>query len=175
MSAVDLVILGFVKKKPLSAYDLAKIIDRTEMARWLKLGLPTVYQNLRKMEGRGYLSAEEREGESAPPKTVYTITAKGEAHWRALMERYSSTPGGIFFDFNAFVVNVGLLDRPSRLVLLGNLRRHLAEQRDGVARSLERANANGQSAGRPLMEQYERVYGVLVAWIEDYIAEQEGQ
>lgn len=175
MSTVDLVILGFIKKQPLSAYDLAKIIDRTEMTRWLKIGLPTVYQNLRKMEGRGYLSAEEIEGESAPPKTVYTITAKGEAHWRTLMDRYSSTPGDIYFDFNAFVVNAGLLDREGRLSMLGNLRRHLTEQRDGVARSLEKANANGQSPGRPLMEQYERVYGELVAWIEDFIAEQQGQ
>jgi DNA-binding PadR family transcriptional regulator len=168
VSSIDLVILGFAKKSPIGAYDLAKIVERTDMAKWLKIGLPTIYQNLRKLAEKGCLAADFVANGNLPDRTVYSITAAGEARWLELMERYSSEPGHLYFDFNAFVVNMGLLDPVSRSRMLENLRSHFARQKEGLERATGESRAVPRER-RAIIAQYARVYDAILDWVEGCI------
>jgi DNA-binding PadR family transcriptional regulator len=170
MSSIDLVLLGFAKKGPLNAYELVKIIERTQMTKWLKIGLPTIYQNLRKLAERGFLAADSVSSGNMPDKTLYSITLSGETHWRKLMNQYSSEPGNIYFDFNAFVVNMGLLDPDSRLGMLENLKRHFLAQREGLESSIAESGTVPME-GRAIMAQYRMIFETIIEWIESYIKE----
>lgn len=165
MSSIDLVILGFAKKGPIGAYDMAKIVERTDMAKWLKIGLPTIYQNLRKLAEKGCLAADSVANGKLPDRTVYSITAAGEARWLELMDKFSSEPGRLYFDFNAFVVNMGLLDPASRSRMLENLRSHFVQQKEELERAAGASEAVPMEK-RAIMAQYARVYDAILDWVE---------
>jgi DNA-binding PadR family transcriptional regulator len=170
MSSVDLVILGFIKKGPLSAYDMAKVVERTDMTKWLKIGLPTIYQNLRKLAEKGYLTVDSISNGNMPEKAVYSISPAGEAHWLELMNLYSSEPGNIHFDFNAFVINISLLDSTSALRMLENLSGHFRRQRKELERLISESGKL-PFGGRAIMEQYRRLYDAMIAWAGDCLVE----
>jgi DNA-binding PadR family transcriptional regulator len=46
MSAIDLVILGHLINNPQSAYDMKKELESKNIKNWVKIGIPTIYQNL---------------------------------------------------------------------------------------------------------------------------------
>ncbi len=48
MSAVDLVILGFLKRTPASAYELAQKVEFSQLKKIIKIGSPTIYKNIKK-------------------------------------------------------------------------------------------------------------------------------
>jgi len=49
VSSIDLIILGFLKKKSMSAYEIVRYIEFKRMKKWVKVGSPTIYQNIKKL------------------------------------------------------------------------------------------------------------------------------
>ena len=58
MSSIDLLILGMVLERPMSAYELQKDVEAHHLSRWTKISTPSVYKKTLQLRERGYLSGE---------------------------------------------------------------------------------------------------------------------
>jgi Predicted transcriptional regulators len=121
MSAIDLIILGRLIDGPKSAYEMKKELEAQNIRNWVKIGIPTVYQNLIKLHQKGYLDAKTiKEGEM-PEKTIYTINMDGLTHFQQLMKKYSSEIDHIYFEFCSFVDNLDKVDHNTGMAMLASL------------------------------------------------------
>ncbi len=175
MSSIDLIILGFLRKKPMSAYELVKMLETIQFKKWVKIGSPTIYQNIKKLAAKNLLSTRTvKEGEM-PDKTEYRLNAAGEAHFSKLMHRFSDRPGDIFFDFSAFIVHLGSVEKEEGIDMLNDLQAHFIRSRADVLRD-KAAFENAPMEGRALISLYESLFNTLIRWAEGVAAEyrQEG-
>ena len=62
MATIDLIVLGMLKKEPLSAYDLQKLVEYRNISKWVKISTPSIYKKVIQLEEKGYISShiEER-------------------------------------------------------------------------------------------------------------------
>ncbi len=75
-----------------SGYSLKQIVQRTRLQEWLPISSMTVYQSLKRLSERGFITgASERNG-AYPERTVYTITQEGkdflDSTIRSELEKY---------------------------------------------------------------------------------------
>ena len=85
MAAIDLIVLGMLKKQPLSAYDIQKLVEYRNISKWVKISTPSIYKKVIQLEGKGLIKGRpEREGKK-PEKAVYSLTRTGEAAFEELM------------------------------------------------------------------------------------------
>ena len=168
MSSVDLIILGFLKRRPMSAYEITRYIELKRMRKWIKIGSPTIYQNIKKLALKNYLSGKTiKEGEM-PEKVIYSITETGKEYFLKLMNRFSTEPGKVYFDFNALIVNLGLVDKETALEMLQNLRMSFCDSRNDVDNDFAELQ-NIPSEGKAIMELYRMIFRDMIKWIEDLI------
>ncbi|MBI5416953.1 PadR family transcriptional regulator [Candidatus Poribacteria bacterium] len=172
MSTVNLIILGLLQDKSMSAYEMAQIVDSWVMRKLLKISSPTVYKNLKALYKEKYLAAETvKEGEM-PEKKIYSVTKTGRAYFIKLMEYYSSNLNDFYFDFNMFLVNLDKVDKPTGLKMLENLQKQINQARNWIVQHEQENKANNiPFAGRMLVKQYRMVLSTLRDWIEEAIFE----
>jgi DNA-binding PadR family transcriptional regulator len=166
MSTIDLVILGHLINNPQSAYEMKKSLESENIQDWVKIGMPTIYQNLIKLNQKGFLDAKVvKEGEM-PEKTIYSINEHGLKQFQSLMRKYSEEVNNNYFDFCSFVVNLDKVDPGVGLEMLRNLQdqfhtiqRHLSEE---IA---QRDRLPFQQLS--IMKLYHGLYTFLCDWSED--------
>ena len=56
MATIDLIVLGMLKKEPLSAYDLQKLVEYRNISKWVKISTPSIYKKVIQLEEKGYIS-----------------------------------------------------------------------------------------------------------------------
>lgn len=118
MAAIDLIVLGILKKEPLSAYDIQKIVEYRNISKWVKISTPSIYKKVIQLEEKGYIKGNTVKEGKMPEKVVYCLTASGEKEFERLMLEISSKPVNIFLDFNAVIVNLmSLTPRDQKLCL----------------------------------------------------------
>ena len=106
MATIDLIVLGMLKKEPLSAYDIQKLVEYRNISRWVKISTPSIYKKVIQLEEKGYItSVTVKEGKMSE-KAVYSLTEAGEKEFESLMLGISTQPVNIFLDFNAVIVNL---------------------------------------------------------------------
>lgn len=121
MTTIDLIVLGIVKQKPLSAYDIQKLVEYRNISKWVKISTPSIYKKVIKLEEKGYIkSTMVKEGKMAE-KAVYSLTDDGEKEFKALMLGISSQPINMFLDFNAVIVNLNSLSPENKKACLRNI------------------------------------------------------
>lgn len=121
MATIDLIVLGMLKKEPLSAYDLQKLVEYRNISKWVKISTPSIYKKVIQLEEKGYISSHiEREGKM-PEKSVYSLTEKGKRQFEKLMLEISCKPINIFLDFNAVIVNLDSMPRERQQECLDNI------------------------------------------------------
>lgn len=109
MATIDLIVLGMLKKKSLSAYDIQKLVEYRNISKWVKISTPSIYKKVLQLEEKGYIkSCIVKEGKM-PEKAVYSLTNTGEEEFEKLMLEIASKPIRIFLDFNAVIVNLDSL------------------------------------------------------------------
>ncbi|ADK79448.1 PadR family transcriptional regulator [Sediminispirochaeta smaragdinae] len=69
-------ILGMLNYQPMSGYDIKKISDHSIGHFWNE-NYGNIYPVLKRMMREGLVTMDIQQGGSAPPRKVYTITAKG--------------------------------------------------------------------------------------------------
>ena len=165
-------ILGLLSDKPMSAYDMANLLETQVVGRLVKISTPTVYKNIKKLYQNGYLTAEVvKEGEM-PEKKIYTVTEEGYAHFLKLMEHFSGHFSDLYFDSNSFLSNIDKVDKETGLKMLENLKIQLCNARDWIVDHEREAKANNVFfAGRAIIKQYRMVLNALVEWIHEVIEE----
>lgn len=109
MAAIDLIVLGMLKKQPLSAYELQKLVEYRNISRWVKISTPSIYKKVIQLEEKGYITGSVVKEGKMPEKAVYSLTSTGEAEFERLMIEISQRPISLFLDFNAVIVNLDSL------------------------------------------------------------------
>jgi len=172
MSAIDLVILGILKKQNMNAYEMNKHIEYIRLKSWMKIGAPTVYQNLKKLADKGHLSSGKAKTGNMPEKVIYTITDSGNEYFDKLMVRFSKTPSSIYFDFNAFLINLDLVDKDRGIAMLKNLRQYFQNSYTNLKKDQE-VIKDPPLGGKAIMEQYDRLFNTMIKWSDGLIEEYE--
>ena len=99
MATIDLIVLGMLKKAPMSAYDIQKLVEYRNISKWVKISTPSIYKKTIQFEEEGKM----------PEKAIYSLTKDGEQEFERLMTEISSQPVRMFLDFNAVIVNLDSL------------------------------------------------------------------
>jgi DNA-binding PadR family transcriptional regulator len=168
MSAVDLVILGILKRQSMNAYEMNKHIEDIRLKNWMKIGVPTVYQNLKKLTEKGYLSTDTVKTGNMPEKVIYSMTDSGNSYFNELMVRFSKTPSPIYFDFNAFLINLELVDKDHGISMLKDLRQYF-QNSYGNLRKDQEAIQHPPMGGKAIMEQYDQLFHLMIDWSDNLI------
>lgn len=109
MATIDLIVLGILKKEPMSAYDIQKLVEYRKISKWVKISTPSIYKKAIQLEEKGLIRGEIVKEGKMPEKAIYSLTEAGEAEFERLMFEISAKPINIFLDFNAVIVNLDFL------------------------------------------------------------------
>ena len=179
MAAIDLIVLGMLKKEPLSAYDIQKLVEYRNISKWVKISTPSIYKKVIQLEEKGYVtSSPVREGKTAE-KTVYTLTEAGERAFEALMLELSARPVHVFLDFNAVIVNLASLPPEQQRRCVAEVERGVKAMRAQLEENAGRKEGRAEipEAGMAVLRQQLALAQALEAWsasLREQLSEQEG-
>ena len=83
LSNIEVILLSIVNEKPSYAYEIDKTIELREMRRWIRVGVASIYQVLKKLEGKSLVSSQKEKEGSMPERKRYYVTGAGK---KALIE-----------------------------------------------------------------------------------------
>ncbi len=167
MSTVNLMILGFLKRKELNAYEIVKIIEEYKINNWIKMPAPSVYQTLKKMMKEGYLSGVIRKDGEMPEKTIYSITEKGEELFLKLMEKYSSCPDRAYENFLPFISNLVYMDRGDGNEMLEKLKERFDAEKGEIDFFKNRLSSGSSLYEKSIINFYDKVLTAKQEWLND--------
>ncbi len=168
LSSINLIILGYLKNKEKSAYEMVKEFEVWNLNKWLKISTPSIYKNIIKLCDSGYLNSRiVKEGEM-PEKTLYSLNEKGNLYFNELMEEGSKNIGNIYLEFNAFLVNIENLPEEKRKEYLSNFKEKAQERRAFVESVYNHEKQHKERSGSEflILDLYNEVYNVLEKWSE---------
>ncbi len=166
-SIIDLTILGFIQRAPLSAYDLANLLVKAEVEMVVKISKPAVYKNVQRLLERGFLEGRITKTRRWPEKRICSITTKGGDYFRELMVHFAAQPVRYQFDLNAVALFLTQLPREEGAPLLETMRTGLDEQRRSLEWLLARQDAVTDS-GRAVTELQQQLNDTLVKWVRNF-------
>ncbi len=126
MAAIDLIVLGILKKESLSAYDIQKLVEYRNISKWVKISTPSIYKKVIQLEEKGYIKSSVVKDGKMPEKAVYSLTDAGQIEFEALMLEISSRPIHIFLDFNAVIVNLDGLSPENRKTCIQGIENNIS-------------------------------------------------
>lgn len=168
LSSINLIILGYLQNKEKSAYEMVKEFDKWNLTKWLKISNPSIYKNIIKLCNSGYLNSRTvKEGEM-PEKTLYSMNEKGNSYFNELMEESSKNIGNIYFEFNAFLVNIENLPKEKRKEYLENFKNKAKERRAIVEPIYNYTKQHNEKCGSEILvlDLYNEFYNILEKWSE---------
>lgn len=121
MAAIDLIVLGMLRKESLSAYDIQKLVEYRNISKWVKISTPSIYKKVLQLEDKGLISSHIEKDGKMPEKAVYTLTDAGKEEFERLMLEISCRPVHIFLDFNAVIVNLESLPQERQKECLNHI------------------------------------------------------
>jgi DNA-binding PadR family transcriptional regulator len=100
LSNLEVILLYIVNEKPSYAYEINKAIDSRNIRMWVRVGLDSIYQVLKRLEKKKLVySQEEKEGKM-PDRTRYYITESGKAALTDASKRLLSNIEWFYLDLN---------------------------------------------------------------------------
>ena len=142
MAAIDLIVLGMLKKQPLSAYDIQKLVEYRNISKWVKISTPSIYKKVIQLEEKGLLQSVSVRENNMPEKAVYSLTARGEQEFERLMRELAAQPIRIFLDFNAVIVNLDSLPPEMQSACIDSIEIQIKELKSYLEKNLrEKENA----------------------------------
>lgn len=166
MAAIDLVLLGLIKKQPQSAYELQKSINYRNIDRWVAISTPSIYKKVLTLKDKGYLQSMTMKHGGLPEKTIYDLTPKGDAYFIELMQEHAKKPIGLFLDFNAVMLHLDLVDEPTRKDLLANIQAEIRSLRKLIETNIQ-AKSHIPQRGKLILQQQLELAKSLEDWIKD--------
>jgi len=85
MSKIDLVVLGFLKSKPMHGYEMAGFFEKRGIDMWIKIKTPSIYKALNRLGKKELISYKFVQSENSPPRKVYSITKIGKEYFNELL------------------------------------------------------------------------------------------
>lgn len=170
MSSINLMILGLMQNRPWSPYEVIQFVESQSIKYWIKISAPAIYRNMREMAKKGYIVGKPVKKGNMPEKTVYSITDEGKAYFLELMDQFSSRPKIIHFDYSAFIAHLDMVDRPTGLRMLKNLKKKFHRERERLNPFLSSLE-NYPLGARATITHFQVVFDALIQWIEGLIEE----
>ena len=84
MSKAHLLVLGFLKEKPMYGYQISQIIESRNLNVFAGIKLSSIYKAMQSLEQHNYITGEQVTEGNNPPRTVYQITQSGKKYLREL-------------------------------------------------------------------------------------------
>lgn len=141
MAAIDLIVLGMLKKKSMSAYDIQKLVEYRNISKWVKISTPSIYKKAVQLEKKGLIRANMVKEGKMPEKAVYSLTEAGEQEFERLMFEIAAKPIHIFFDFNAVIVNLDGLSLDGQMVCIDGISKNVSSLKSYLEENLREKEA----------------------------------
>lgn len=167
MAAIDLIVLGMIKKKPQSAYELQKNVEYRNLSRWVRISTPSIYKKVIQLEAKGYLQSEIQKNGRMPEKVIYHITESGDKYFYSLMEQNAGNTVSVFLDFNAVIMNLNLVSDGYQALLLDQIEANLNEFADVLEKN-RRQKEQIPVIGKSILAQQSAVAAALRDWIRNF-------
>ncbi|MBD5534919.1 MAG: PadR family transcriptional regulator [Lachnospiraceae bacterium] len=169
MAAIDLIVLGMLKKESLSAYDIQKLVEYRNISKWVKISTPSIYKKVIQLEEKGLITSRAEKNGKMPEKAVYTLTDAGKEEFEKLMFEISCKPINIFLDFNAVIVNLENMSTESGKKCLDHIESNIKVLKTYLEENiaLKENVPNVPTAGMEVLRQQ----FLLVQAIEEWITE----
>ncbi|MBT9777596.1 PadR family transcriptional regulator [Clostridium sp. MCC353] len=169
MAAIDLIVLGILKKEALSAYEIQKLVEYRNISKWVKISTPSIYKKVIQLEEKGLIKGNVVKEGKMPEKAVYSLTEAGEREFDRLMMEIALKPIHIFLDFNAVIVNLDSLPQKKQEMCLSGIEENLNTLRTYLEENItmkEHISGIPETGMAVLRQQY-----LLVQAIETWISE----
>ena len=127
MATIDLIVLGMLKKEPMSAYDIQKLVEYRNISKWLKISTASIYKKTVQLEKKGFVKGSIVKEGKMPEKVIYSLTDAGQEEFEKLMLEIAAKPIRIFLDFNAVIVNLDSLSSENRKLCIDSIEENIKE------------------------------------------------
>lgn len=169
MATIDLIVLGMLKKQPLSAYDIQKLVEYRNISKWVKISTPSIYKKIIQLEEKGLLQSVPVRETNMPEKAVYSLTANGEQEFERLMGELSAQPIRMFLDFNAVIVNLDSVPLEMQKSCVASIEKNVQDLKSYLEENLrEKENApEVPEIGIAVLRQQFVLAETIETWIEE--------
>ena len=169
MATIDLIVLGMLKKQPLSAYDIQKLVEYRNISKWVKISTPSIYKKVIQLEEKGLLQSVPMRENNMPEKAVYSLTASGEQEFERLMGELSVQPIRMFLDFNAVIVNLDNVPLEMQKSCVASIEKNVQDLKSYLEENLrEKENApEVPEIGMAVLRQQFVLAETIGIWIEE--------
>ncbi len=99
MNKSDLVVLGFLNKKPMYGYEIIQFTKMHALDVWAGVKMPSMYKALQRLESKKYISGKQVVEGNNPPRKVFTITKKGIQYFREIIKYFLASKSELNVDF----------------------------------------------------------------------------
>ena len=169
MATIDLIVLGMLKKQPLSAYDIQKLVEYRNISKWVRISTPSIYKKVIQLEEKGLLQSVPMRENNMPEKAVYSLTASGEQEFERLMGELSAQPIRMFLDFNAVIVNLDSVPLEMQKSCVASIEKNVQDLKTYLEENLrEKENApEVPEIGMAVLRQQFVLAETIGIWIEE--------
>lgn len=168
MATIDLIVLGMLKKEPMSAYDIQKLVEYRNISKWVKISTPSIYKKTIQLEKKGLIQGTTVKAGNMHEKTIYSLTDEGKQEFENLMMEISAKPIHIFLDFNAVVVNLDSLPLEKQKRCISLIEENIKELKGYLEQNLrEKENAAEiPETGMAVLRQQYVLAETIEKWID---------
>ena len=167
MSTIDLIVLGMIKEKEQSAYELQKNVENRNISKWVKVSTPSIYKKVIQLEEKGYIKGILSRDGNMPEKSIYYITEKGDKYFLELMKKISAQMVNVFLDFNAVIINIGMLSENESKEIIGDIETEIKKYKNAVSK-LEAEREDIPVCAKSILKQQVLLSEALNDWINDF-------
>ena len=167
MLTIDLIVLGMIKEKEQSAYELQKNVEYRNISKWVKVSTPSIYKKVIQLEEKGYIKGILSRDGNMPEKSIYYITEKGDKYFLELMKKISAQMVNVFLDFNAVIINMAMLSKNESKEIIDNIETEIDKYKNAVSK-LEMERENIPVCAKSILKQQALLSEALNDWINDF-------
>lgn len=99
MNKSDLVVLGFLNRKPMYGYEIIQFTKMHALDVWAGVKMPSIYKALQRLETNKYITGKQVVEGNNPPRKVFTITKKGIQYFREILKYFLGSKSELNVDF----------------------------------------------------------------------------
>ncbi|SHJ79987.1 PadR family transcriptional regulator [Hespellia stercorisuis] len=168
MATIDLIVLGMLKNKSMSAYDIQKLVEYRNISKWVKISTPSIYKKVIQLEGKGLVSSTTVQGENLADKVIYSLTDAGNKELEKLMNEISNEPIRFFLDFNAVIVNIECIPPEQQRQCIANIEKNIKILKDQLEENRNEKEDRDEipKTGLDVLEQQYILAKSIETWIQ---------
>ena len=119
MNTTNLIVLGFLRMRPMHGYEIQQLIQQSRMDDWANLLSGSIYYALNKLEQDGLIRAEAEVRTGNRLRKIYAITEEGEAQFREMVrESLLTSPHSMKSDLALGLAWIDAIPRDEAIRLL---------------------------------------------------------